>query len=60
MRRMKLFLQESRQEFKRINWPSWQETVNLTLIVIFLSVGMAIFLGAADYFLSYLLQMFLV
>lgn len=60
MQRLVLFLQESKQEFKRINWPTWQETVNLTLIVIFLSVGMALFLGTVDYLLSNLLQIFLV
>lgn len=56
MQRLKLFFQESRQEFKRINWPTWQETVNLTLVVVVISVGLAAFLGAVDYALSYILQ----
>ena len=59
MNKLKLFLQESKQEFNRINWPTWQETINLTLIVIFMSVGLALFLGAVDYGLSYVLQNFL-
>ena len=60
MNKLKLFLQESKQEFNRINWPTWQETVNLTLIVVFMSIGLALFLGAVDYGLSYLLQNFLI
>lgn len=59
MNKLKVFLQESRQEFNRINWPSWQETVNLTLIVVLMSIGLAVFLGAIDYGLSYVLQTFL-
>ncbi|OGY63122.1 MAG: preprotein translocase subunit SecE [Candidatus Harrisonbacteria bacterium RIFCSPHIGHO2_01_FULL_44_13] len=50
------FLQESKQEFKRINWPDFQETRRLTLIVIGLSLGVAIFLGLLDFIFSSLLQ----
>jgi len=54
--RIKDFLQESRQEFKRVNWPSWQETVRLTAIVIVMSLVIALFLGIADFVFNYLLQ----
>jgi len=43
------FLQESRQELRRVNWPTRQETVRLTLIVIGISLGLALFLGFFDY-----------
>lgn len=59
MNRLKLFFQESKQEFNRINWPTVKETINLTAVVILMSIGLAAFLGAIDYALSYILQNFL-
>ena len=53
------FLMESKQEFNRINWPTLKETVNLSLIVLLLSIGLAFFLGAVDFGLGYLLQNYL-
>ena len=59
MERLKLFLQESRQEFNRVNWPSLNETTRLTVIVIVMSLVMAAFLGAIDFFLIYILNNFI-
>lgn len=56
--RIKLFFQESKQEFNRINWPTWRETANLTVVVIVFSIALAAFLGAVDYGLTYLLESF--
>jgi preprotein translocase SecE subunit len=54
--KIKSFLQESKQEFKRVNWPTTAETRRLTLVVIGLSVGTAIFLGLLDFLLTAVLQ----
>lgn len=43
------FLQESRQEFKRVNWPTREETIRYTLFVVGFSLGLALFLGVLDY-----------
>ena len=59
MERLKAFLQESRQEFRRINWPALQETIRLTIVVIVLSLGVAIFLGAIDYGFFFFLNKFI-
>jgi len=56
MQRIKLFFDESRQEFKRINWPTFAETRKLTLIVIGLSLAVALFLGLLDFVFTYLLN----
>lgn len=48
LEKAKLFLQESQQEFKRVNWPTFAETRKLTLIVIGFSLGIAVFLGVLD------------
>lgn len=56
MNRLQSFLEEARQEFKRINWPSTQETICMTAVVIALSIGIAAFLGAIDFGLLYALN----
>ncbi|MBI2888648.1 MAG: preprotein translocase subunit SecE [Candidatus Liptonbacteria bacterium] len=43
------FLQESREELRHVNWPTRNEAVRLTTVVVGLSVGLAVFLGAFDY-----------
>jgi preprotein translocase subunit SecE len=54
--KLKLFFQESQQEFKRINWPTMRETRNLTLVVILFSLVIAAFLGALDSLFAFLLK----
>ncbi|KKW12401.1 MAG: Preprotein translocase, SecE subunit [Candidatus Jorgensenbacteria bacterium GW2011_GWB1_49_9] len=54
--KLKTFLLESRQELKRVNWPSRQETVRYTLFVIGLSIGLALFLGLLDFIFIKILQ----
>ncbi|PIR44170.1 preprotein translocase subunit SecE [Candidatus Wolfebacteria bacterium CG10_big_fil_rev_8_21_14_0_10_31_9] len=49
------YFQESRLEFKRVNWPTRKETIRLTLLVIGFSLAIAIFLGVLDMFFQYLL-----
>ena len=47
--RMKAYLAGTQQEFKLIKWPTFAETRRLTLVVVGLSVGVAIFMGIFDY-----------
>ncbi len=47
--RIALFFEESKQELRRVHWPSREETVRYTLFVIGFSVAIAIFLGILDY-----------
>lgn len=56
MNRLRSFIQEARQEFKHINWPSAQETIRMTGVVIAMSIGIAAFLGAIDFWLLYTLN----
>lgn len=37
------------QEMKKVNWPTRSQTINYSVMVIALSVGMAIFFGLLDY-----------
>ena len=48
---------DTRSELKKISWPSREETVRLTLVVIALSIFMALFLGVVvDGLFGYLYQ----
>jgi preprotein translocase SecE subunit len=47
--RFKHFLLESKKELHRVNWPTREETMRLTGVVIALSVAVAAFLGAFDF-----------
>jgi len=58
LNRLKNFLQEARQEFKRINWPTRQETIRYTMFVVIFSLGMALFLGLLDFIFLILLNKF--
>ena len=58
--KVKLFLQESQQEFKKVNWPTTRETARLTAIVIGMSLGASVFLGLLDFIFSTALQKILI
>ena len=53
------FLKEARQELKKVSWPSRQETIKYTLIVIGVSLAVAIFLGGLDFLFTWALQRFI-
>jgi preprotein translocase subunit SecE len=58
--KLSLFLRESKQELQRVNWPTTQETVRLTGVVVGVSLVIAVFLGVADMIFLYLLQNFII
>ena len=43
------FLKDVRVELKKVSWPTREETVRLTGIVILMSVALAAFLGLLDF-----------
>lgn len=57
--RLKSYLQESRQEFRRVNWPTREETIRLTLIVIGISLAVSFYLGALDFIFKFMLEKFI-
>ncbi len=46
------FLQEARTELAKVNWPDRKTVINLTLVVIGVSLLFAIFIGLVDYLLT--------
>jgi len=53
------FLKEVRLEIKKVNWPTRDETVRYTLIVIGIMVAVAAFLGTLDFLFTTLLNKFI-
>ena len=57
--KLKKFLAEARQEFRHVNWPTRNEAMRLTGVVILISLLIAVFLGFFDYIFSYILRVFI-
>ncbi|MHB9019937.1 MAG: preprotein translocase subunit SecE [Minisyncoccota bacterium] len=53
------FIQESRQEIRRVEWPTRSTVTKLTLVVIFISLGVSIYLGVLDYAFTKVLELFI-
>ncbi len=43
------YFNDTRAELRRVTWPTRDETKNLTLIIVAVTIVMAFFLGALDY-----------
>ncbi|RJR31704.1 preprotein translocase subunit SecE [Candidatus Parcubacteria bacterium] len=52
MNKISTYIKQSRTELKKVIWPSKKETLNHTLLVIGISLGVALFLGLVDYILT--------
>ena len=50
--RVQRYIRESIGELKKVNWPTRQEAINLTIIVLIVTVSMSILLGSLDYIFS--------
>lgn len=53
------FFKEVRLEMKKVNWPTRQETLKYTLLVIGVSLVIAAFLGGIDFIFTAALNKFL-
>jgi len=53
------YVKETRGELKHVSWPTRQQAVAFTLIVIALSLFVAVFLGFFDYVFTQLLKLFI-
>ncbi len=53
------FFKEVRMEMKKVNWPTREQTLRYTLIVLGVSVAVALFLGGMDFIFNLLLRKFI-
>ena len=51
------YFKETRAELRKVSWPTRKQAINLTLIVLAVTVAMAIFLGAVDLLFATLLRL---
>lgn len=54
------FLSEVRAELKKVTWPSRQDTLRYTLMVIGISLAVALFLGAMDFLFGWVINTFII
>ena len=53
------FLKEVRSELKRVTWPTKNEAIRLTSMVIAVSIVVGIYIGALDYLFTKIMELLL-
>ena len=56
LRRAQEFVREVVAEFRKVSWPSRQELINSTVVVITVTVVVSLFLGAVDVALARIVE----
>ena len=57
MNRFAQYIKDTRAEMAHVNWPTRQETIRFTTMVIAVSLGTAVLLGICDFVFSKLLTL---
>lgn len=50
--RLQTYLIEAVAEIRKVIWPNRKQTINYTILVVIMSVGMALFFGILDFLFS--------
>lgn len=53
------FVREARDELRKVSWPSRQQTLRYTVIVVIACLAVSAFIGVVDYLLTILLEKFI-
>ncbi len=53
------FFKEVYEELLKVTWPTREQTIRYTVLVVIVAVGVGIFLGGLDYILTALTALFL-
>ncbi|MFZ5915840.1 MAG: preprotein translocase subunit SecE [Chloroflexota bacterium] len=51
------YFKDTRAELRKVSWPSREEAVNLTVIVVAVTAAMAVFLGTVDFLFTKLFEL---
>jgi len=57
--RVQRYIHESRAELKKVNWPTRQEAINLTIIVLIVTFSMSVILGSLDFIFARIIGLIL-
>jgi preprotein translocase subunit SecE len=60
MNKITTFIKEARAELNKVNWPTREQTIKYTALVVGLSLAVAIFLGSLDYLFEYIIKVFVI
>lgn len=52
MKKILSYFKESFEELKKVVWPTKKQTIEITIVVIVVSLVIGVYLGAADYLLN--------
>jgi preprotein translocase subunit SecE len=52
------YLRDTKAELRHVSWPTKQQTLNYTVIVLVISIGTGIFLGVIDFGFAQVLKRF--
>ena len=56
MKFIKNYIQEVIQELKKVSWPSKEQTINKTVLVIVVSLAVALYIGGIDFILKQMMK----
>lgn len=56
MQRLQQYLKEVVQELKKVTWPTWEELKGSTMVVIFFSIVMGLYVAAIDFGLAKIVE----
>lgn len=51
------FIKQTQDELRKVTWPTRSEIIRLTSVVILVSLGVGLYIGALDYLFTGLLQL---
>jgi len=54
------FIKEAKAELLKVNWPSRQQTINYSLMVVGVSIAVALFLGGLDWVFQFILKTYII
>lgn len=49
MSKLSNYISETKEEMKHVSWPTKKQTLMFTILVIFISIGVAAYLGVFDF-----------
>jgi preprotein translocase subunit SecE len=59
MSRLSNYILETKEEMKHVSWPTRKQTFLFTVLVVFVSVAVAAYLGLLDYIFTLILKSFI-